>query len=125
MKWKISKTKFSEIDSIHFTRFFGLDFFKFSGLFFRIFLPDLSNLKRSFDLNEDIILNKGPDALPDERGQLNDIDFVVSVDVFLRAQSFTSLKEDLFQDINGVFAFIRCLNGTLTLRKCSVKALVS
>ena len=118
MKWKITKTKFSEIDSIHFTRFFGLDFFKFSGplchLFFRIFLPDLSNLKRSFDLNEDIILNKGPDALPDEGGQLDDIDFVVSVDVFLRAQSFTSMKADFFQDINGVFAFIRCLNGTFS-----------
>ena len=30
----------------------------------------------------------------------------------LGAQSFTSLKADLFQDINGCFAFGRCLNGT-------------
>ena len=30
----------------------------------------------------------------------------------LRDQSFTSLKEDIRQDINGRFAFSRCLNGT-------------
>ena len=30
----------------------------------------------------------------------------------LRAQSFTSLKADLRQDINGGFTFSRCLNGT-------------
>ena len=29
----------------------------------------------------------------------------------LWAQSFTSLKADLCQDINGGFAFSRCLNG--------------
>ena len=29
-----------------------------------------------------------------------------------RTQSFTSLKEDLCQDIKGGFAFCRCLNGT-------------
>ena len=29
-----------------------------------------------------------------------------------RAYSFTSLKEDLHQDINGGFAFSWCLNGT-------------
>ena len=42
-----------------------------------------------------------------------------------RAQSLTSLKADPSQDINRGFAFRRCLNGTLFLRKCSVKALVS
>ena len=31
----------------------------------------------------------------------------------LRAQSFTSLKADLRQDINGGFAFSKCLNGIL------------
>ena len=30
----------------------------------------------------------------------------------LRSQSFTSLMADLRQDINGVFSFSRCLNGT-------------
>ena len=30
----------------------------------------------------------------------------------VRAQSFTSLKADLRQDLNGGFAFSRCLNGT-------------
>ena len=42
----------------------------------------------------------------------------------LRTQSFTSLKADLRQDINGGFALSRCLNGTFPWRKCSVKALV-
>ena len=32
--------------------------------------------------------------------------------VLRRAQSFTSLKADLCQDISGGFAFSRCLNGT-------------
>ena len=32
--------------------------------------------------------------------------------VSLGAQSFTSLKADLRQDINGGFVFSRCLNGT-------------
>ena len=36
--------------------------------------------------------------------EINPVDF--------RAQSFTSLKADLRQDINGGFAFSRCLNGT-------------
>ena len=44
---------------------------------------------------------------------------------FGRVQSFTSLKVDLHQDINGGFAFGRCLNGTFPWRKCSIKALVS
>ena len=43
----------------------------------------------------------------------------------LRAQSFTSLKADLCQDINGGFAFSRCLNEKFSWRKCSVKGLVS
>ena len=42
-----------------------------------------------------------------------------------RAQSFTSLKADLRQDINGGLAFSQCQNGTFPWRKCSVKALVS
>ena len=41
------------------------------------------------------------------------------------SKSFTSLKADLRQDLNGGFAFSRCLNGTFPWRKCSVKALVS
>ena len=41
------------------------------------------------------------------------------------AQSFTSLKEDLYQNLNGGFAISRCLNGTFPWRKCSVKALVT
>ena len=32
--------------------------------------------------------------------------------IYLWAQSFTSLKADLRQDINGDFAFNRSLNGT-------------
>ena len=32
--------------------------------------------------------------------------------VFFGAQSFTSLKGELYQDINGYFLYIRCLNGT-------------
>ena len=32
----------------------------------------------------------------------------------IRAQSFTSLKADLCQDINRGFAFSRCLNGTFS-----------
>ena len=32
----------------------------------------------------------------------------------LRAQSFTSVKADLRQDIKGGFAFSRCLNGTFS-----------
>ena len=32
------------------------------------------------------------------------------------AQSFTSLKADLHQDINGGFTFSRCLNGTFLFR---------
>ena len=43
----------------------------------------------------------------------------------LWAQLFTSLKADLHQDINGGFAFSRCLNRTFPWRKCSVKAFVS
>ena len=43
----------------------------------------------------------------------------------LWAQSYTSLMADLCQDMNGGFAFSRCLNGTFTWRKCSSKALVS
>ena len=43
----------------------------------------------------------------------------------LRAQSFTTLKEDLRQEINCGFAFSRCLNGTFPWRKGSSKALVS
>ena len=43
----------------------------------------------------------------------------------LRAQLFTSLNADLRQDINGVFAFSRCITGTFPWRKCSVKALVT
>ena len=42
-----------------------------------------------------------------------------------RAQSFTSLKSDLHQDINGGFAFSRSLNRTFPWRTCSVKALVN
>ena len=40
------------------------------------------------------------------------------------SKSFTRLMADLRQDINGGFAFSRCLNGTYPWRKCSVKALV-
>ena len=36
-------------------------------------------------------------------------------------QSFTSLKADLCQDINGGLAFSKYLNGTFPWRKCSVK----
>ena len=32
--------------------------------------------------------------------------------IFGRFQSFTSLKADVHQDLNGGFAFCRCLNGT-------------
>ena len=39
----------------------------------------------------------------------------------LRAQSFTSMKADLRQEITLVFPFSRCLNGTFPSRKCSVK----
>ena len=42
-----------------------------------------------------------------------------------RAQSFTSLKADLCQDINRDFAFSRCFNETFHWRKYSVNALVS
>ena len=41
------------------------------------------------------------------------------------AQSFTSLKADLRQDINGGFTFIRFLNGTFPWRKGYVNAFVS
>ena len=34
--------------------------------------------------------------------------------VLLGAQSFTLLKSDLHQDINGGFAFSRCLYGTFS-----------
>ena len=40
-------------------------------------------------------------------------------------QLFTSMKANLQQDINGGFAFSRCLNGTFPWRKCSIKALAS
>ena len=41
--------------------------------------------------------------------------------VIYRAQSFTSLKADLRQDMNRVSSFSRCLNGTFPCRSCSVK----
>ena len=41
----------------------------------------------------------------------------------LRFQSFTSLMADLYQDINRVSSFSRCLNGTFPWRKCSVNGL--
>ena len=41
-----------------------------------------------------------------------------------RSQSFTSLMADLYQDINRVSSFRRCLNGTFSSRKCFIKALV-
>ena len=42
----------------------------------------------------------------------NSTEFNVSTYIIsLRAQSFTSLKADLHQDINGGLAFSRCLNG--------------
>ena len=44
--------------------------------------------------------------------------------IILGAQSFTSLKADLLQYINGGFAFSRCINGTFVWRKCSDRALV-
>ena len=43
----------------------------------------------------------------------------------LRDQSFTLLKADLCQDINGGFTFSKCLNGTFPWGKCSISALVS
>ena len=39
----------------------------------------------------------------------------------IRAQLFTFLKADLHQDINGDFAFSRCLNGTFPWRKLTQK----
>ena len=36
------------------------------------------------------------------------------LNVSLRDQSFTSLKADLRQDINGGFVLSRCLNGTFS-----------
>ena len=47
--------------------------------------------------------------------QLAELLFVrhsVFIGNYLGTQSFTSLKADLRQDINGGFAFSRCLNGT-------------
>ena len=48
-----------------------------------------------------------------------------SFDENSRAQSFTSLKADLRQDINRGFAFIRYLNGIFPWGKYSVIALAS
>ena len=42
----------------------------------------------------------------------------------IRSQSFTSLVVELREDIKIVSSFSRCLNGTFTLRNCSVKTLV-
>ena len=41
-----------------------------------------------------------------------------------RAQSFISLMADLCQDINWLYSFCRCLNGTFPWRNCSIKILV-
>ena len=61
------------------------------------------------DPNVDILLSRDLDSTITHRYQ----------------QSFTSLKADLCQSINGDFAFSRCANGTFPRRKCSVKALGS
>ena len=42
--------------------------------------------------------------------------------LFWRAQSLTSLKADICQDINWGLAFSRWLNGTFPWSKCSIKA---
>ena len=44
--------------------------------------------------------------------QVSKLSFSALQFIFGRFQSFTSLKADVHQDLNGGFAFCRCLNGT-------------
>ena len=60
-----------------------------------------------------------------KNGKIDDVSKSISLSNFTSgAQSLTSLKADIHQDINGGFAFSRCLNGTFPWRNCSVKTLV-
>ena len=54
---------------------------------------------------------------------INKMIFCLNSNYLLRVQSFTSLKADLRQDINGGFAISIWLNGTFPWGKCSVKRL--
>ena len=54
------------------------------------------------NLNETLIKDKLKEIKENARGRCHSY----------RAQSFTSLRADLCQDINGGFAITRCLAGT-------------